>query len=130
LQRDSKKTALKFNIKGDSEDKVIKFYPLAGRNVTLNLAASQMSIDDYYEGEDHEGLEYNVNPDGTVSVDPDQVTLEEAAAASEVEPEVGEATVEGNVGDKVTPIGSRRKKKEEEAAPASESQPDDDALPD
>jgi len=137
LQRDSKKTALKFNIKGDSEEKVIKFYPLAGRNVTLNLQASQMSIDDYYEGEDHEGLEYNVNPDGTVSVDPDQVTLEEAGAASEEETATtgtgtyNEVSQKIKGDDKVTPISSKRGKKKDEGAEEAPApaDADDDALP-
>ena len=76
IQRDSKKTVLKFNIKGDSDDKVIKLYPFAGRGVTLNLEPSQMSIDEFYEG-GHEGVSYDVNNDGTVEVHPDQMSIDE-----------------------------------------------------
>lgn len=78
LQRDSKKTTLKFNVKGDSEDKVIKLYPFAGTNVTLVMQPSQMSIEEFYE-EPAESLEYNVNGDGTVEVDRDQLTIDEVA---------------------------------------------------
>ena len=78
LQRDSKKTTLKFNVKGDSEDKIIKLYPFAGTNVTLWLQQSQMSIDEFYEQPD-EGIEYNINGDGTVEVDRDQLTIDEVA---------------------------------------------------
>jgi len=68
IQRDSKKTTLKFNVRGDSEQKVINLYPFAGSNVTLFLEASQMSIEEFNEPE-HEGIEYNVNGDGTVEIE-------------------------------------------------------------
>jgi len=83
LQRDSKKTVLKMNIKGDSEDKAVKLYRYAGRNVTLKLQAAQMTVDEFYNEEPHEGIEYRVNPDGTADVDQQQVTLEEAAELAE-----------------------------------------------
>lgn len=83
LQRDSKKTVLKFNIKGDSEDKAVKLYRHAGRNVTLKLQAAQMTVDEFYSEEPHEGIEYRVNPDVPADVDQQQVTLEEAAAQAE-----------------------------------------------
>lgn len=76
LQRDSKKTALKFNIKGDSDDKVIQLYKHAGSNVTLFLEPSQMTIDEFYN-EEHEGIEYNVNQDGTVEVPKEQMSIED-----------------------------------------------------
>lgn len=68
VQRDSKKVALKFEAKGDSEEKTIKLYPKAGFNVKLSLEPSQMNIEDFNDGEDHEGVEYNVNGDGTAEV--------------------------------------------------------------
>lgn len=92
IQKDSKKTTLKFNIKGDSQDKVIKLYPFAGRGVTLDLTPSQMSIDEFYDQE-HEGIEYTVEKDGTAAVNPDQMSLkdvekqEEAQGQAEPEPE-------------------------------------------
>lgn len=75
LQRDSKKTALKFNIKGDSDDKVIQLYKHAGSNVTLFLEPSQLTIDEFYNEE--RGIEYNVNQDGTVEVPNEQMSIED-----------------------------------------------------
>lgn len=79
IQRDSKKTSLKFNIKGDSEDKVIKLYRQAGSNVTLFIEPSQMSIDDFYDDnqEDREGVGYNVHHDGTVEVSEGQISFDD-----------------------------------------------------
>jgi hypothetical protein len=77
VQKDSKKTTLKFNIKGDSDDKVIKLYPHAGRSVTLYMEPSQMSVDDFYEEDEHEGIEYKINTDGTAKVSPNQMTLDD-----------------------------------------------------
>ncbi|HDR7391251.1 TPA: hypothetical protein QCX13_004608 [Bacillus toyonensis] len=74
IQRDSKKTVLKFNVKGDTKDKINKLYPFAGENVSIILEPSQMSIDEFYE-ESHEGVEYNVNSDGTTEVAPGQLKI-------------------------------------------------------
>ncbi|QBP06996.1 hypothetical protein [Virgibacillus phage Mimir87] len=75
IQRDSKKTALKFEAKGDSQEKVIKLYPYAGHNVTLSIEESQMSIEEIEE-ENHEGIEYGVNHDGTVEIE-GQVSMDD-----------------------------------------------------
>lgn len=83
FQRDSKKTVLKFNVKGDSEDKLLKLYPLAGSSVGLSIEPSQMSIEEFYNPEDHEGIEYKLDGAGNVEVNPDQVTMDEVAATSE-----------------------------------------------
>ncbi|PEL71152.1 hypothetical protein CN637_03900 [Bacillus toyonensis] len=74
IQRDSKKTVLKFNVKGDTKDKINKLYPFAGENVSIILEPSQMSIDEFYE-ESNEGVEYNVNSDGTTEVAPGQLKI-------------------------------------------------------
>lgn len=37
IQRDSKKTVLKFNVKGDTKDKINKLYPFAGEKMFLLL---------------------------------------------------------------------------------------------
>ncbi|ASN71413.1 MULTISPECIES: hypothetical protein [Bacillus cereus group] len=74
IQRDSKKTVLKFNVKGDTKDKINKLYPFAGENVSITLEPSQMSIDEFYE-EQHEGMEYNVKQDGTTEVAPGQLKI-------------------------------------------------------
>lgn len=78
IQRDSKKTVLQFETKGDNEDKVIKLYKLAGSYVTLKLQPSQMSIDEFYNEDDHElGLEYKVDPSGVVEVAKGQMSTDD-----------------------------------------------------
>ncbi|WP_127506137.1 hypothetical protein [Paenibacillus humicus] len=82
MQRDSKKTVLKFEIKGEPE-KAQALYPFAGRNVSLEVAASQMTIEEFREP--HEGVKYKVGPDGTTELqnDKNQLTIDEVAAAAE-----------------------------------------------
>lgn len=87
MQRDSKKTVMKFGIKGDSDDKAAKLYRFAGRNVTLKVAPSQMSIDEF--NEPREGIRGKINPDGTIETDPNQVTLDVVATGSEGDREEG-----------------------------------------
>ena len=72
MQRDSKKTVMKFGIKGDSEEKALQLYKFAGRNVTLNVAPSQMSLEEFNEG-------------GADDFDDDenQMTLDEAMAKAD-----------------------------------------------
>jgi hypothetical protein len=77
IQRDSKKTTMKFAIKGDSEVKAQELYKFAGRNVKLTIQPSQMTIEDFYADDDHEGVEYKFNADGTVEVSPDQVSIDD-----------------------------------------------------
>lgn len=78
IQRDSKKTSLKFNVSGGSEDKVIKLYPLAGRSVKLFIEPSQMSIEDFQDAEEeHAGVGYTVENDGTASVPEGQLSLDD-----------------------------------------------------
>ena len=75
IQRDDKKTVLKFNVKRDTDGKLPKLYPFAGGNVTLSLEPSQMTIDEFYE--DHEGVEYSVDQNGSVSVPEGQIDMDE-----------------------------------------------------
>ncbi|OXB98920.1 MULTISPECIES: hypothetical protein [Bacillus] len=82
IQRDSKKTLLEFSVKGDTKDKINKLYPFAGENVSINLDPSQMSLDEFYE-EPHEGMEYNVNLDGTTDVAPGQLKIVEDESIAE-----------------------------------------------
>ncbi|PEK83559.1 MULTISPECIES: hypothetical protein [Bacillus cereus group] len=82
IQRDSKKTVLKFNVKGDTKDKINKLYPFAGENVSITLEPSQMSIDEFYE-EQHEGMEYNVKQDGTTEVAPGQLKIVDGETIAE-----------------------------------------------
>lgn len=74
IQRDSKKTTLKFNVKGDSDDQMNKLYAFAGRSVLITLESSQMSIEDF---NNHEGVSYSVGQDGTAAVTPDQLSLDD-----------------------------------------------------
>lgn len=54
IQRDSKKTVLKFNVMTEDEDRVNAIYPAAGTNVTLIIQPQQMSIDDLEEDDEGE----------------------------------------------------------------------------
>lgn len=88
--KDSKKTVLEFEVKGDSSaQQTFEFYKKAGSDVILNITESQMSIDEFHEEQEEyrEGVRGKINPDGTVEVDPNQVTLDEVAAGSEADGE-------------------------------------------
>lgn len=74
IQRDSKKTVLKFEAKGDTQEAMIKLYEFAGHNVKITLEESQMSIEEFEE--QHEGIEYNVNEGGTVELE-GQVSIDD-----------------------------------------------------
>lgn len=49
LQRDNKKTVLKFNVATEDVDRVNAIYPAAGTNISLLIQPQQMSIDDLEE---------------------------------------------------------------------------------
>ncbi|WP_078410268.1 hypothetical protein [Priestia abyssalis] len=81
--KDSKKTTLEFIVKGDtSAEQSFNFYKKAGSDVTLNIVESQMSIDEFYD-DDHEGIEYKVEKDGTVSLNPDQLSMDDVEQDAE-----------------------------------------------
>lgn len=82
IQRDSKKTAIKLNVKSDAKGIVNQLYPFAGGNVDIILEPSQMSIDEFYE-EPHEGMEYNIKQDGTTEINPGQLKLIEGESVAE-----------------------------------------------
>ncbi|USK54385.1 hypothetical protein LIS82_22970 [Cytobacillus solani] len=75
--KDSKKTVLEFIVKGDaSAENTFNFYKKAGTDVNLKIIEAQMSTDDFED--DHEGVKYKVNNDGTASVvAPDQMSIED-----------------------------------------------------
>lgn len=75
IQRDSKKTVLKFEAKGDSQDQIVMLYPYAGHNVTLHIEESQMSIEEFEEPS--RGIDYNVNNDGTIEIAQGQMTADD-----------------------------------------------------
>lgn len=83
IQRDSKKTTLKFNVKGDSDEKMNKLYPFAGRTVPLVIEPSQMSIDEF--NEPHEGIQYSIGKDGTAEVSPNQLSIDDVPEEDPVE---------------------------------------------
>lgn len=74
LQRDDKKTVLKFHIKGGGDRKVDLLYPVAGSNIYLTIKPSQMTIEEFYEG-----AEYTVDKDGVVEVSPGQMDIDDVA---------------------------------------------------
>lgn len=74
IQRDSKKTVLKFEAKGDTQEAMIKLYEFAGHNVKITLEESQMSIEEFEE--QHEGIDYKVEQDGTVEIE-GQVSIDD-----------------------------------------------------
>ncbi|MBN8253593.1 hypothetical protein [Priestia flexa] len=83
IQRDNKKTVLKFNSKRDTEGKISKLYSFAGSNVSLGLQPSQMTIDEFYE-DGHEGIEHGVDDNGTVSVPEGQLSIDEEGLKSKL----------------------------------------------
>jgi hypothetical protein len=83
IQRDSKKTTMKFAIKGDSEKKAQELYKYAGRNVKLTVQPSQMSIEEFYDEDLHEGIEYNVDGNGSVNVPKDQMSIDDVEDSEE-----------------------------------------------
>lgn len=86
--KDAKKTVLEFIVKGDtSSEHSYEFYRKAGADVTLDIAESQMTIEEFRgddEGGDgdhaapREGVRGKLNPDGTVDLDdPNQGDLDD-----------------------------------------------------
>jgi hypothetical protein len=89
--KDSKKTVLEFIVKGDSSaENTFNFYKKAGSDVTLHIVESQMSTDDM--GDEHEGVSYTVNNDGTATVNPDQLTLDDVDKENKEDPSASVAT--------------------------------------
>lgn len=105
--KDAKKTVLEFIVKGDtSSEHSYEFYRMAGSDVTLEIAESQMSIEEFrgdeeYEEHDEprEGVRGKLNSDGTVDVDdPNQLTLDDTEEETEGG-EDGPVIPEGNPDD-------------------------------
>ncbi|CAH1055946.1 hypothetical protein [Paenibacillus pseudetheri] len=90
---------LEFIVKGDtSSEHSYEFYRKAGSDVVLEIAESQMSIEEFRGDDDEEDREEpredvrgKVNPDGTIELeDKDQLTMEEIAPAGENGPPIPE----------------------------------------
>lgn len=76
--KDSKKTVLDFIVKGDtSAEQSFNFYQKAGSDITLHIVESQMSIDEFYDDDEREGVKNQVDKDGTASVKPDQLSMDD-----------------------------------------------------
>lgn len=86
--KDDKKTVLDFEVKGDaSADKSFEFYKKVGSDVVLTIIETEESIEDFEEHQKtyREGLKGKIDKDGVVTVDPNQLTLEQLAEADEDE---------------------------------------------
>lgn len=131
LQRDSKKTALKFNIKGDNDKASSEYYKLAGMNVSLTMQASQMTIDEFYD-DDHEGVQYTINQDGTVDVDPNQMTMDEVEPPADQDAEdqePGQEEKPSNVTDISEAPRKRGRPRKEEVKEKQAAEEDENPLP-
>ena len=76
LQRDNKKTVLKFNVATEDVDRVNAIYPAAGTNISLLIQPQQMSIDDIED--EHEGIPYEIDSNGTVEVNTERAEDEKS----------------------------------------------------
>lgn len=84
--QDSKKTVLDFVVNsGASNRHSFEYYHLAGTDIELMITESQMDIDEFREQQEayREGVRGTIDKDGSVTVDKDQLTLEEIAAAND-----------------------------------------------
>ncbi|MGG4452381.1 hypothetical protein [Brevibacillus porteri] len=73
----AKKDVIKFEVKGDlTDEQIVALHKLKGGSVFVQISSSQMDMDDI-EGEEHEGIKYSINEDGTVSVPANQMTIDE-----------------------------------------------------
>lgn len=96
--KDAKKTVLEFIVKGDtSAEHSYEFYRMAGSDVVLDIAESQMTIEEFRgdDDEDHEppreGVRGTINPDGTIDMnDPNQTKLEDYTGDGDGEGEKGQ----------------------------------------
>ncbi len=74
-------TILEFTVRGElTDEQIVRLHRLKaeGKGV-IEIYSSQVTTDEYEDQEEHRGIEYQRNPDGTVDVDPNQITLDEAA---------------------------------------------------
>jgi hypothetical protein len=109
IKKSAKGVVVNFLLKGDLSDTQSGWiYAYSGKNVELLLEETQMSIEDFH-GEDHEGIKYTSDSDGTINVDKDQLDMEEVTKND------GEQSG-GNVADLGTARAKRVTKKEKEEA--------------
>jgi len=80
LNRDDKKTTLEFEIKGGTSlESSGKFFEVSGTDVELSLEGTGEDVEEFreFQKEHRKGLKVNVNADGTVEVDKNQMTLDD-----------------------------------------------------
>jgi hypothetical protein len=129
--KDDKKTVLDFLVKGDKLSIVSHYFTdQAGKDVTLTIAESQMSIEDFHkdtewediESDEQEGLKVNVNGDGTVEL---------VADKEEDEPNDPMDNVGNTPSGRTRPLTKKEKEEAEKAAAEAEAnqKPSDDDLP-
>jgi len=93
---------IKLTVRGDlSDEQILTIYKLKKQGVGfVDLYSAQTDIDDFAEDEDdHEGIEYTVNSDGTAEVDSEQLSIDDVPAgveeseAEQPEKDQSEATI-------------------------------------
>lgn len=127
LKFGAKETTVSLIIKGDpSDEQILTLTKLKAAGMGYaTLATEQMDIDDYDEDDnDHEGIAYTVENDGTVDVDPGQISIEDIETDADNDDALPES-------DKVTDLASKRQQKAQEATRTDDKpmSKDDDDLP-
>lgn len=93
MQRDSKKVTLKFEVKGNHTERILEMYKWAGGSTVLHLAQSQLSIDDVYE-EPRDGLDFNLDTSGVVTLAEGQLSIDEVEQDELEEQEIDKDFIE------------------------------------
>lgn len=109
---------MQMKIKGDvSDERAGKIYAKSGKVVNLTVKPAQMTIEEFYQ-EPREGVRGTINSDGTVDVN--QVTIEQAAAAAdEAGPVIPNVPASPNANTDSGKGSSKRKTKAEKEAEAA-----------
>jgi hypothetical protein len=117
LQKDDKKSVIQLELKGNINDKqMIALMNMAGSIVDVDFITPQADIDDFEHddetgADEHQGIKYTVNNDGSVDADPNQVTLDDIEAA---QAEVAQANQEAAASvDEVAKKRTRKNKEKE-----------------
>lgn len=85
----AKKDVIKFEVKGDlTDEQIVALHKLKGGTVFVQISSSQMDMDDIEDGE-REGVKYSVGGDGTVTVPPNQMSMDEVPQQPEQDGEQG-----------------------------------------
>ncbi|MEC0248866.1 hypothetical protein P4H65_24030 [Paenibacillus chitinolyticus] len=77
---------IKLTVRGDlSDEQILTLYKLKKQGVGfVDLYSAQTDIDDFAEDDDdHEGIEYTVNNDGTAEVDSEQLSIDDVPVGTD-----------------------------------------------